>query len=104
VRLAPLRDPVTLAVGALAVHRLTRLAVEDELTRPGREAVAKWAEGTAERVAWPRLAYFVTCPWCVSVWLAAGWAVLTVTCPPVAQPLGAVLAWSSATGLISSVT
>lgn len=90
------RDPLTLAVGALAVHRLTRLTVEDEVTAPLRQRVLDAApEG--------RLAYFLTCPWCVSVWVAGGWALLTAAAPTVAAGAGAVLAWSSATGLLASV-
>jgi hypothetical protein len=38
-----------------------------------------------------------------SVWVAAGWAALTVTAPAVAAPAGAVLAWSTVTGLLSSL-
>jgi hypothetical protein len=102
-RLSALRDPITLAVGALAVHRLTRLAVEDEVTRPLREKITAWAEGTAERKAAPSLSYFVTCPWCVSMYVAAGWAALTVTAPAAAATAGAVLAWSSVTGVLASV-
>lgn len=95
-RLSALRQPTALAVGALAVHRLTRLVVEDEVTRPWRERVEQTdPEG--------RLAYFVTCPWCVSMWIGAGWAALTVAAPAVAAPLGAALAWSSATGLLSAM-
>jgi hypothetical protein len=90
-----LRDPVTLAVGGFAVHRLTRLAVSDKITEPLRDRVAPDEES--------RLAYFVTCPWCVSIWVAAGWALLAVTAPSVAAPVGAALAWSSVTGLLSSV-
>jgi hypothetical protein len=94
--LARLRDPVTLTVGALAVHRLTRLATEDELTASLRRRISSAApEG--------RLAYLVTCPWCVSVYVAAGWAALTVAAPAVTAPAGAVLAWSSVTGLLASL-
>lgn len=95
-RLSSLRDPAALAVGALAVHRLTRLALEDEITAPIRERITEAApEG--------RLAYFVTCPWCVSMWIGAGWAVLTATAPGAAAAAGAALAWSSVTGLLSSM-
>lgn len=95
-RLAALSDPASLAVGALAVHRLTRLATEDEITEPVRQRITTAApEG--------RLAYLVTCPWCVSMWAGAGWAALTVAAPRTARALGAVLAWSSVTGLLASV-
>jgi hypothetical protein len=97
-----LRDPTTLAIGALAVHRLTRLAVADEITRPLRERITRWAEGTAERRAAPSLGYFASCPWCVSIYVAAGWAALTVTSPPLALAAGVPLAWSSVAGLLAS--
>jgi hypothetical protein len=102
-RVSAFRDPVTLAVGALAVHRLTRLVVEDELTGPARERITRWADGDAHRPARPLVSYLLTCPWCISVWAAAGWAALTATAPAAAAPAGAVLAWSTATGLLSSL-
>lgn len=57
---------VEVGVRAAATWRLTRLVTEDEITRPAREYV----EGR-----WPgsKAAYFVSCPYCVSVW--AGLAV-----------------------------
>ncbi len=56
-------------VAALAVARLARLVTVDEITAPLRREVAKRGD---------TLAYFITCPWCVSVWIApvVGWAVL----------------------------
>lgn len=101
--LSSLRDPTALTVGALAVHRLTRLVVDDEVSAPLRE----WAQGAKEDtpVAWrerTRLGYLVACPWCVSMWAAAGWAALTVAAPRAAATAGAVLAWSSVAGLLSS--
>lgn len=94
-RLSVLRDPAALTIGALAVHRLTRLVTEDEVARPLRERLS--GDGTT------RLAYFLTCPWCVSIWVAAGWAALTASAPAVAVPAGTVLAWSSAAGLLTSL-
>jgi hypothetical protein len=102
-RRSAFRDPATLAVSALAVHRLTRLAVADEVTRPLRERVTSWAEGDAWRPAHPQVAYFINCPWCISLWVAAGWAALTAAAPAVAAPAGAALAWSTAAGLLTSV-
>lgn len=101
--LARLRDPVALTVGALAVHRLTRLVTDDEITRPLRERLTKVVSGTVYRPAHPWLGYLVTCPWCVSIYAAAGWAALTVAAPAVATPAGAVLAWSSVSGLLASL-
>jgi len=93
-RIDALADPVALGVGALAVYRVTRLLVEDEVLRPVRERIAPDEES--------RLAYFVTCPWCVSVWAGAAWAGLTVLAPRVARTAGAALAWSAVSGLLSS--
>jgi len=50
-----------------------------------------------------RVAYFVTCPWCVSIWVGAGWLAVAAAAPSLAVPLAAVLAWSSVTGLLSSM-
>lgn len=52
-----------------ATWRLTRLVVEDEITRPLREAVSRrWPDSKAE--------YLVNCPYCVSVWAGAAAAVM----------------------------
>ncbi len=95
-RLSSLRDPTALVLGAFATHRITRLVTTDEVTRPWRERVEQTdPEG--------RLAYFVTCPWCVSIWVGAGWLAVAAASPTLAVPLAAVLAWSSVTGLLSSM-
>lgn len=96
------RDPLALTVGALATHRLTRLLVEDEITRPAREAVQQWARGTATRAARPHIEYLTTCPWCVSMYVGLGWALLTARAPRLSAAAGTVLAWSSVTGLLAS--
>jgi hypothetical protein len=92
---------VDLAVGALAVHRLTRLITADTITGPLRVRVARWGGSTTAEPSPAET--FINCPWCVSVWAAAGWLALTAAAPRVARPLGAVLAWSTVTGLLSSV-
>lgn len=102
-RLAALRDPYALTVGALAVHRLTRLLVEDEITRRPRQAVQAWARGTATRRARPQVEYLTGCPWCVSIYVAAAWAALTATHPAAALTAGVPLAWSSVTGILATL-
>lgn len=52
-----------LAVGAAA--RLTRLVTTDAITGWARARII------GRRGPDSRLAYFVSCPWCVSVWVAA---------------------------------
>lgn len=67
------RDPlglpatIVLLVDALAVFRLVRLVVADRILDRPRSLVTK--RSLKRRGVW---AYFVTCPWCVSIWLAAG--------------------------------
>lgn len=72
----------------LAVERLTRLVVEDELTRPIREGVEK---------RWPgsKLSYLVNCKACVSLWAA-----LALSSGKVPKPLISALAASSAVLLL----
>lgn len=62
------------AIEVAATARLTRLIVEDEITREFRE----WVE---DRTGDSKLTYLVNCPYCVSVWAGAavqilpGWVV-----------------------------
>ncbi len=101
---------MTLVVSGLAVYRLTRLVVTDRIAEPIREFLFRQVEaGGRDMGGEPpnRVAVFaaelVTCSWCTSVWVALGWAGLTVAAPAVAAPAGAVLAWSAASGLLSSL-
>ena len=89
-----------LLVEALAAYRLTRLATEDTITQPLREAWIEWtyrrANRRGEAVAclaearvseddpsrWqqaveadlrpPKLAELVTCRWCAGMWVSLG--------------------------------
>lgn len=77
------------AVGVLAADRITQLVVEDEITRPIREAVER-------RFPDSKLAYLVACKACVSVW--AGLAVSSRKMP---RPVVSALALSAATLLLA---
>lgn len=57
-----------LALGATA--RITHFVNEDELVRPFRDWVLNWGDSADEERDTPYLAYFLTCPWCVSIWAA----------------------------------
>lgn len=52
-------------LAALATWRLTWLVTEDKITERPREWLAERARDASKG-----LAYLVTCPFCVSVWLA----------------------------------
>jgi Protein of unknown function (DUF1360) len=101
-RLAAFRDPLTLTISALAVHRLTRLITDDEITRPLRDRLSG-IDPTRPDTEPGRLAYFLSCRYCVGLWVAAGWAAATATAPAATTTVGAALAWSSVAGLLSSV-
>ena len=56
---------VSLVVAALAVARITRLLTEDFLTVGYRRwVVTRWGPES-------KMSYWVHCPWCTSVWIAA---------------------------------
>lgn len=58
-------DIVTLALVVLTTARLTRLVVADRISQPLRTwAVRKLGEDSGA-------AYFIHCPWCVSIWVGA---------------------------------
>lgn len=87
---------VWLIVDALAVYRLTRLVTRDSLplvARPRDAAVRRWGDRA--------LGYFVECPWCVSVWVAAAAVTGRVLTPTWWTPLALVLAFSAVTGWLA---
>ena len=105
----------------LAVYRATRLLVEDKITEKPRLAVYKWSclrgvdrtdrQLVATRLSniagrltpMPMLAYFVTCPWCTSIWLG-GLVVIgeTLLLPHVPYPALLWLTSSAVAGFVSS--
>lgn len=119
-----------LAEDMLAVHRLTRLATLDEITRPWREQLIersyvhhRWVRDDGVVVerhlpehegpgGWetavevdglgaPRLATLITCRWCASVWVAL--AVVVVRRRRWWRPVGRLLALSSASTLLAGL-
>lgn len=55
---------ISLVLGILAVARITRLLVDDQLTISWR----RWVVKKYGPESMP--SYFVHCPWCVSMWVA----------------------------------
>lgn len=90
-------EGIDLVVDALSVYRLTRLLTLDSLppVKHARDKVLdRWGESE-----WSELA---VCPWCLSVWLAAGVVVARLVTPRAWTPAARVLAFSAVTGLLSS--
>ena len=98
-----------LVLDALACYRLTRLVVQDTITEPWR----RWIVGNKRSgaralsgehivmVARPRVAEFITCPWCVSFWIAIGVVMLQTLTPTVCLYVTAILAFSAVAGILS---
>jgi len=79
---------------ALATQRLTQLVVEDDITRPLRIAVSKWAKGHGEFSFRERVDFALNCGACASVY--AGAAVLLADRLPAGRFLLRVMAVSGA--------
>ena len=84
------------AVDMLAVHRLTKLAQDDEVwpVKEGREAFERWAGDS-------RWADLSSCPWCLSWWLAIGVTVARLCWPRAWPYLSRALAASAVAGHLS---
>jgi len=91
-------NPVTLA---LATQRLTQLITEDELTRPVRESINRWAKDAPDLSFRDRVAVLASCQACMSVW--AGAAVLVASRFRISQPLVRILAGSGVALLLTAV-
>lgn len=78
---------LTLVLIAGATLRLTRLVTHDTITKPVRALAARHdarrslAAGTPPVDAPGRVYSFLTCPWCVSVYVAAGTVTVYVSVP-----------------------
>lgn len=101
-----------LLLDSLAVFRLTRLVVADTITAPLREKLGGRRAATSmtmggERMmvaARPRLVEFITCPWCISPYLAVLVVAAQALAPAVWIFPSAVLAFSAVAGVISQLT
>lgn len=110
-----------LVVDVLAVHRITRLVTRDVITRPIRVRLIRDAYARTDKASYvefaseaavdamphgddeaPKLAALLTCPWCVSVYVAAGVLIARRWTPRLWRTASYGLALSSAAGLLST--
>jgi hypothetical protein len=93
----PLGLPATVAliVDALAVFRLVRLAIADRILDRPRRALTRRSDRRRGVFS-----YFITCPWCTSIWLAAGVVAARLLVPDVWAPIGVGLALSAAAAVL----
>lgn len=68
----------------VAVARAARLVTADKITEPIRDWICRVVRndrGAIIECARPKLLYFITCPWCTSIWIGAVAAGLVVQWP-----------------------
>lgn len=87
-----------LTLDILAVHRLTRLVVDDEILDTPRTRLVDWLDDRDHS----KLVYLAGCYWCTSVYVAAGCAVVKHRWPNLWNTVRWPLAMSAATGIIAS--
>lgn len=84
-----------LVVDVLATYRLTKLVIDDELTADLREKAFEHLNPDG------KIAYLLTCPWCVSFWAGLTIFSLRQYAPEqLTDTLNGALAASAASGLI----
>lgn len=77
-----------------ATRRATRLVMDDEITRPIRDYLHSLNS--------PKLSYFITCPWCTSIWTAASLLALYKAHPELADFVSTILALSETSNTLDS--
>lgn len=102
----PPNTALALLVDTVAVYRLTKLITEDYLTEDLRlllldkfPAVIDKRTGQKRR---SKIAYFINCPWCVSIWAAAFIFTLRKINPELTTYLSSILAASAVTGVAAT--
>lgn len=93
---------MTFVVDALATFRLTRLVNQDTITEGLRAKVkhAMYQETRSAELA-AKLDVLISCPWCVSWWVALGVITARRVAPKAWQPVATALALSAVTGLVA---
>jgi hypothetical protein len=85
---------ISLITDVLATYRLTKLIMDDKITEDFRSLIFE---------KFPRdskLAYLITCPWCVSVWAGLTIFALRRISPETADLVSGLLAASAVTGVV----
>ena len=81
---------------ALAVYRVCRLIIEDNLTEPLRDLV--WRRFPPST----RIGYYLTCYWCTGVWVSSFTIFMYTIVPSQTFTVALILALSSVAGLIAA--
>lgn len=94
-----MRDIASTAITALATYRLSRLAIEDEITAEVREKV--WKVFPPEK---SKVGYLLTCYWCTSIYAASALEISRMIAPRTTRSVETVLAASALAGLLAAHT
>lgn len=109
-----------LVLDAIAVFRLSRLVTDDIITQPIRARIIQfaydWRDGSSAPMSdasWdkqpeydddaPKLADFIRCYWCTSLWISAGVVLARRYAPEVWEPFATVLALSAVGSLLAGL-
>ena len=91
------RDFLEFLIYGLAVYRLSRLIVRDELLSGPRERI--WSKFPPES---SKIGYWFTCVWCTSVWSASLFTISRIIVPEATYIVAFVLALSAVAGLLTA--
>jgi len=94
-----MRDIASTAISALATYRLSRLAIEDEITAPIRDQV--WRRYPPETT---KTGYLLTCYWCTSIYAASALEISRMIAPRTTRSVETILALSAVAGLLAAHT
>lgn len=84
-------------IAGLAVYRLTRLIIRDEILSTPRNFF--WSKFPPESSL---LGYLLTCPWCISIWVASILQISSIIIPEATYAVEIVLALSAVAGLLTA--
>lgn len=122
---------LAVALDSIAAYRLTKLATDDVVTQPAREALLMGAYARAGRYVsacqlqealsigvddpdrWqstvqadpdpPKLATLLTCRWCAGIWVAGAVTVARLAAPRVWDPIARGLTAAAAAALLAGL-
>lgn len=86
---------VSLLLDIIAVYRITKLIIDDEILADFRDLV--WDKFPPEST---KIGYLITCPWCTSIWAGIAVFALRKLDPNFTDYLSSVLAASAVTGVV----
>lgn len=92
-----MRDLTSLATTSLATYRLSRLAIEDEITAPLRDRVWKRYPPHTSRIG-----YLLTCYWCSSMYAASALEISRMIAPKTTRAVETALAASAVAGIVAA--